>query len=75
MLFQDVDNDEEADPNDVNEVPVVRNDDCAGRFLVAKVLCCVGAANDQQEGDQAACNVQRVKTSGDVAGELPVLRG
>ena len=61
-----VDRGEQADPHDVDEVPVVRHDDGAGRLLVGEPPGHEGAAEDEQEGDQAAGHVQAVEAGGQV---------
>jgi hypothetical protein len=65
-LLEDVDDQEKADPHDVDEVPVVRGDYRGGCLEVAELLCCEGAADDEQEGNQAADDVQAVEARGDV---------
>ena len=61
-----VDRREQADPDDVDEVPVVGHDDGAGRLLVGEALGGVRAAEHEQEGDQAAGDVQAVEAGGQV---------
>ena len=56
------------DPDDVDEVPVVRDDDRGRRLLVAEVLDGEGPADDEQEGDQAAGHVEGVEAGGEVEG-------
>src|SRR3954469_14644881 len=64
--LEDVDDEEEADPDHVDEVPVVRGHDGAGRLGVAEPLGGEAATDDQQEGDQAAGHVQAVEPGGQV---------
>src|SRR3954471_11870517 len=65
-LLDQVDRGEEADPDDVDEVPVVGHDDGRGGLLVGEPLRRVGAAEDEQEGDEAARHVQAVEAGGQV---------
>src|SRR4051812_8061355 len=65
-LLDQVDRGEEADPDDVDEVPVVGHDDRGGRLLVGEPLGRVGASEDEQEGDEAARHVQAVEAGGQV---------
>jgi hypothetical protein len=46
-LLDQVDRGEEADPDDIDEVPVVGHDDGGGRLLVREPLGRVGTAEDQ----------------------------
>ena len=39
------------DPDDVDEVPVVRHDDRGGRLLVGEALGDVGRGEHEEEGD------------------------
>src|SRR6186713_2749730 len=56
-----VDDEEQADPDDVDEVPVVRGDDRARGLRVAEALGREAAADDEEEGDEAAGDVQAVE--------------
>src|SRR4051812_20946407 len=56
--LQQVDGCEQGDPDHVDEVPVVRRDDRAGGLRVAEPARQEGAADDEQERDQAAGDVQ-----------------
>src|SRR3954467_14099706 len=47
-LLDQVDRGEEADPDDIDEVPVVGHDDRGGRLLMREPLGRVGAAEDEQ---------------------------
>src|SRR3546814_4701810 len=53
-LFQEVDDSEQGDPDDIDEVPVVRHDDRGGHLLAPEVLDGVRAADHEEERDQAA---------------------
>ena len=65
-LLDQVDRREQTDPDDVDEVPVVRHDDGADGLLVGELPGHVGAAEDEQEGDQPAGDVQAVEAGGEV---------
>src|SRR6187431_569512 len=65
-LFQEVDDEEQGDPDDVDEVPVVRHDDRGGHLFAPEVLDGVRATDHEQEGDEAARHVQGVEAGGDV---------
>src|SRR5512138_3214960 len=64
--LEDVDDEEEADPDHVDEVPVVRRHDGAGGLLVAEALDGEDPAQDEQEGDEAAGHVRGVEPGGQV---------
>src|SRR5919199_348862 len=64
--LDDVDDEEEADPDHVDEVPVVRGHDGARRLGVAEARRGEGARDDQQEGDETAGDVQAVEPGGQV---------
>ena len=55
-----------ADPDDVDEVPVVRHHDRGGGLVVAEPLGGERAAEQEQERDQAADHVQAVEAGGQV---------
>src|SRR5918912_2322717 len=59
--LQDVDHEEQSDPDHVDEVPVVRGHDGAGRLGVPEPARGERAADDEQEGDQATRDVQAVE--------------
>src|SRR4051812_22500235 len=65
-LLDQVDRGEEADPDDIDEVPVVGHDDGGGGLLVGEPLGRVCAAQYQQERDQTARHVQTVEPGGQV---------
>src|SRR5690606_33983345 len=54
VLLDQVDRGEEADPDDVDEVPVVGHDDGRGRLLVGEAPRRVGPRQHEQEGDQSS---------------------
>src|SRR6478609_4990809 len=56
-LLDHVDRCEQADPYDIDEVPVVGHDDGGGGLIVGEPLGRVRSAEDQQEGDETACHV------------------
>src|SRR6478735_3646619 len=64
--LEEVDRAEEPDPHDVDEVPVVRDDDGAGRLLVGETTRRIGAPEDEEEGDQAAGDVRAVEAGREV---------
>src|SRR3546814_17774070 len=59
-LFQEVDDSEQGDPDDIDEVPVVRNDDRAGPLLATEVLDGVRAAAHEVDRDNTAGDVRAV---------------
>src|SRR3954469_3676862 len=59
--FEDVDDEEQADPDHVDEVPVVRGHDGAGRLGVAEALHGEDAAEDEQEGEEPTGHVRGVE--------------
>ena len=65
-LLDDVDREEEADPDHVDEVPVVGHDDRGHGLLVGEAPREVGAAQHEEEGDQPAGHVQAVEPGGQV---------
>src|SRR5882757_2684831 len=65
-LLDQVDGGEEADPDDIDEVPVVGHDDRSGGLLVGEPLCRVRSPEDQQERDQTARHVQAVEAGGQI---------
>src|SRR6478735_6473659 len=64
--LQDVDHDEQGDPHDVDEVPVVGGDDRAGGLRVRVVTGGEGAADDEEERDQPTGDVHAVEAGGEV---------
>src|SRR6478736_10361441 len=60
-LLDHVDRGEQADPDDVDEVPVVGHDDGGGGLFVGESRGRVCPAQDEQEGDEAACHMQTVE--------------
>src|SRR5690606_12064446 len=68
LLLQEVDDREQGDPNNVNEVPVVRHNDGAGCFEVTKLLSQHRATNDQQECNQTTSDVNAVEAGRNVEG-------
>src|SRR6476620_7843070 len=66
LLLDEVDRGEQPDPDDIDEVPVVRHDDGTDRLLVGELAGHEGAAEDQQEGDQTAGHVEAVETGREV---------
>src|SRR6201999_3026327 len=56
---------EQGDPHDVDEVPVVRDDDRRGGLRRSE-LAHRGAGEQEDEGDQAADDVQAVEAGGQV---------
>src|SRR5690606_37099343 len=56
-----VDDEEQRDPHDVHEVPVVRDAGGERRLAVAEALGAVGATDHEQERDEAAEHVQSVE--------------
>src|SRR5947209_5713757 len=66
LLLDQVDRGEQADPDDIDEVPVVGHDDGGGGLLVGEPLGRVRSAQYQQERDQAARHVQPVEAGGQV---------
>src|SRR5579859_3673923 len=62
----EVDGGEQADPHDIDEVPVVRHDDGADLLFLGEGLRGVGAAEQEEERDQPARHMQPVKPGGDV---------
>jgi hypothetical protein len=65
-LFQNVNNEEQSDPNYIDEVPVVRDNNRGSSFFVTEFLCSKGSTNYEKESDKTTGYVQRVETSGDV---------
>src|SRR6516162_1053973 len=61
-----VDGGEQADPDDIDEMPVVGDDDGADLLLLGEGLGGVRASQQEQEGDQATGHVQAVEPGGDV---------
>src|SRR5690606_6372947 len=66
LLSQYVNDEEKAEPDHVDEVPVVGDDDCACRFLVAEVGDGVRASDNEEEGDETASDVQAVEAGREV---------
>ena len=66
FLFENVDDQEEPDPDDVHEVPVVRDHDCAGCFAVTEVLDGERTSDDKKEGDETTGHVEAVEPGCDV---------
>src|SRR6478735_4145740 len=64
--LQDVDHDEQGDPHDVDEVPVVGRDDRAGGLRVRVAAGGEGAPDDEQERDETAGDVHAVEAGGQV---------
>src|SRR3982751_3660709 len=60
-LLDEVDGREEADPDHVDEVPVVRHDDGSDCLFVGEATRDEGATENEEEGDQAAGYVQTVE--------------
>src|SRR3954471_6597168 len=60
-----VDAREQADPDDVDEVPVVRHHDRRRRLRGGELAEC-GASQEEDEGDEAADDVQPVEAGGQV---------
>src|SRR5690606_36585376 len=67
-LFEDVDDEEEADPHDIDEVPVVRHRDSTRGLTVREVLHSVGATDHEEEGDEPTDDVEAVEAGRDVEG-------
>src|SRR5438876_11284013 len=61
----EVDGGEQADPHNIDEVPVVGHDDRADLLFLGEGLRGVGAAEQEQERDQPARHVQPVEARGD----------
>ena len=59
--IEEVDDEEECYPNDIDEVPVVRHADRADFFVVREVLRGVSARENKKEGDEPAKDVQAVE--------------
>ena len=68
FLFQNVDDQEQADPNHIDEVPVVGHHNGTSGLSVTKFLSGEGPTDNQQEGDKSAGHVQSVETCCDVEG-------
>src|SRR4051794_18821877 len=54
VLLQEIDRGEQSDPHDVDEVPVVRDDDRGHGLLVSEVLGQERPAEHEEERDQPA---------------------
>src|SRR5690606_40927857 len=64
-LTDEINRGKQRDPNDVDEVPVIRNDDgCSG--LRRRELADLRAEQQEHECDEAADDVQAVETGGHV---------
>src|SRR5690606_8847851 len=70
-----VDRAEQCDPDDVDEVPVVGDDDRGGRLVVTEPARGERAAQQEQEGDQSADDVQGVEAGGQVEDRAVRRRG
>src|SRR4051794_29703927 len=64
--LQQVDRGEQGDPHHVDEVPVVGGHDRAGRLGVGVATRREGAADDEQEREQATGDVQAVEAGREV---------
>src|SRR4029453_4663263 len=73
--LEQVDRGEEGDPDDVDEVPVVRRDDGADGLGMRVALGGERAAENEQESDESAGHVQTVETSGQVEDRPITVRG
>ncbi len=62
-LLDQVDRREECDPNDVNEVPVVRDNDRCCCLPMPKASCSEGANQDDEESDEATSYMQSMEAS------------
>src|ERR1700729_962484 len=69
-----VDGREQANPHDIDEVPVIGDDDRADLLLLGKALGRVGAPEQEDERDQAAGDVQPVESGGQEE-DRPVVGG
>src|SRR5512139_1463144 len=65
-LLDQVDGREQADPDDIDEVPVVGHDDGAHSLLVGELAGHERAAQDKQEGDQTTGDVEPVEAGGEI---------
>jgi len=65
-LFEHVDDEEQSNPHNINEVPIVRNDNGARRLFVTEILDTVRAANHEEERDQATRHVKSVEAGGQI---------
>src|SRR3954470_1995393 len=74
-LLDQVDRGEEADPHDIDEVPVIGHDDGRGRLFMGEPLGRVRPAENQQEGDQTARHMQSVEARGQVEHRAVWIRG
>ena len=63
--LEHVDREEQADPDHVDEVPVVGHHDRADRLLMGELARQEGAAEHQQERDQATDHVDAVEAGGE----------
>src|SRR6516162_9770721 len=61
----EVDGGEQADPHDIDEVPVVGHDDRADLLFLGEGLRGVGAAEQEEECDQPARHMQPMEPGGD----------
>ena len=67
-LLHEVDNKEKSEPHNIDKVPVVRDHNGTGRFVMAEAFSDVGATNNQEESHQTGGHVESVETCGDVEG-------
>lgn len=67
-LLKNVNHEEEGDPDDVDEVPVVRSHDRSGGLIVGEALCNIRCSEHQKECDQSTSHVQAVESRGEVEG-------
>src|SRR6516162_11575822 len=70
----EVDGGEQADPDDVDEVPVVGHDDRADLLFPGEALGGVGTSEQEDERDEAAGHVQEVEPGGQVEHRAVVAR-
>ena len=61
VLANEINHGEQADPDNVNEVPVVRHDDRGGGLAMGKSARNVGSPEDKKEGDQSSGDVHTVE--------------
>jgi len=66
VLANQVNHREQADPDDIDEVPVVRHDDRRGGLAMGESTRYIRAREDEQEGDQTAGYVHSVEAGGQV---------